>query len=333
MRKFLFKIIGFASFPILCLVLIEMGIFILRPIIMSEQNLNNIFTAVSKNYSWMKKIKSNSIILLTGSSSVRYGLSCSMLNDLSKDSSNFLNLAWDARDPVETYFLIKNLDLQNVKEIYFGLDPWIYAKRYYKHRNHFLYLDFNFIEALFYNYNYDESCLKKRYISFFRYFIKGEVDRMNIHNKDVIPEDYGSLTLNENPSNFGEPIENWFQTEKYGWSKLQFEYLAKIEIFCQNKKINFAVFIPPKRSDYSQRYRYDCTAIHKEFIENLKAVNFSAPIFGSYDQLDKKGDYSLFVDPYHLNMIGQKIYSSIFFEMMKSKKGKFDKTYYWFSQK
>ena len=61
----------------------------------------------------------------------------------------FINLAMDARDPIETYFILKQIDLKDVKAVYFGIEPLIYTKRYYKYRNAYLYLDMDFLKDYF----------------------------------------------------------------------------------------------------------------------------------------------------------------------------------------
>ena len=82
-------------------------------------------------FNFQNQIKLDSIKILSGSSSVKYGLSCTVLNGLAQEKYKYVNIAYDARDPIVTYFILKNIDLKNVSTIYFGLDPWIYTKRYY----------------------------------------------------------------------------------------------------------------------------------------------------------------------------------------------------------
>ena len=137
MRKFSFNLFYFSIIPFLIFGVIEICIYQLRLRLFSEKKLESIYSGKTNAYEWIKSIKSDSIIFLAGSSSVKYGLSCKILNNMSTENCKYVNIASDARDPLETYFLIKKLNLNNVSEIYFGLDPWIYTKSYYFYRDRF----------------------------------------------------------------------------------------------------------------------------------------------------------------------------------------------------
>lgn len=217
-----------------------------------------------------------------------------------------------------------------MKNIYFGLDPWIYTKRYYKHRIDYLYLDFTRAECLSYFAEHDKSVFLKRYKSFFSYLFK--TSNHKVKKDSVIPEDFGSVALHRAAENF-EHIDNWFQLEKYGWSDLQFNYLKKIEDLCDSLKINFSVFIPPKRSDYSVNYKNEFELTHKSYTQKLSQVGISSPIFGKYDILDNVGDSTLFTEVYHLNEKGQIKFSSIFYELSIKQNTKYSEDYSWFLDK
>lgn len=328
MRRFLFKIFYFILLPAIILFILEISILVMKPNLLSESSLDNIFGYSYYDYQWISNLKNDSLIFLAGSSSVKCGLSCSILNRLSEQKWGYVNIARLAGDPIETYFILKHLNLSKVRKIYFGLDPWIYTKTYYEHRIKYLYLDFSFIEALKYNFQHDNRCMLKRYLFFFKY----ETPRKHKTNSDKIPDDFGSAAGEGVARNFNNPINKWFKIEEYGWSELQFQYLKKIEDLCKENRIYFAVFIPPKRSDYLNIYKTKCKQIHNEFIDNLNKVNFSAPIFGTFNQLDDVGDYELFVDGVHLNKNGQKKYSEIFYELTKNIKDIFNENHLWFSE-
>jgi hypothetical protein len=329
MKLFLHKLFIFFSFPILFILLIEVSISLFKKDIESEKKLEKVFAQVGNNYNWIKKVKPNKKILLLGSSSVRYGLSCSKLNELSNDTLSFINLGMDARDPVEMYFLLKQIDLTDVKSVYLGLDPWIFTKRYYKHINPYLYLDMNFFTAYKYWIEHDRSIFLKRYKSFLKYLFPSENSYHEINQE--VPIDYGSIKLTNKPKNFNSPINEFFQIDKYGWSELQFLYLTKIVSLCKTRNIYFSAFIPPKRSDYSDTYKSKCSLIHKEYVNNLVNANFSAPIFGKFNQLDTIGDYDFFQEAYHLNSHGQEVYSVLFYDMILNKKEIFSSKYSWFN--
>lgn len=337
MKKFIYKIIGFILIPVAILLILELIIFYLKPYFFSETILDNIYCNKSGNYEWINEIKSDSLIILSASSSVRYGLSCKILNDLSEQKYAFVNLAMDARDPIETYFILKHLNLKKIKKIYFSLDPWIYTKRYYMHRNNYFYLDFSFIEILKYSYEHDKSSFMKRYKSFALYILPNKCKNNSALNL-IIPENFGSLAIErsankKSANNFNAPINNFFQIEKYSWSKLQFQYLSKIADLCKREKIELTLFITPKRSDYSKFYKSKCIKIHNEFVSNIEKEKISLRVFGKYDQLESIGDTIYFSDIYHLNKLGQERYSHIFYEMINREMYDFTKNYEWFLKK
>ena len=113
---------------------------------------------------------------------------------------------------------------------------------------------------------------------------------------------------------------------------MQFIYLHKIAILCNEKNIKFAVFIPPKRSDFSKVYKEKCQLIHSQYLKKILNVGFNSLIFGEFDQLDKLGDYDNFTEAYHLNKKGQELYSRIFYELTKNQLVYFSENYEWFSE-
>jgi hypothetical protein len=327
MKKFLLKIVLFLALPV---IFIEGTILVFQGRIFSEENMDNVFWRVAPGYQWVERVNKAPQILLLGSSSVKYGLSCSVLNKLSADSLAFINLANNARCPVETYFLLKNMNLKNVKAAYLGLDPWIYARRYYKHRNSYLYLDMGFVPSIIYYFQHDKSIFTKRYKQLYSFLTRGEYTKnCKPNKKQKIPPDFGSVALKKQPKNFDMSIKKWFQLREYGWSELQFVYTEKIAKLCRSEGIEFYAFIPPKRSDFTETYLEECQEIHEEFVEKLWDHGFDAKIFGTFSQLDNHGDWDLFQEAFHMNQKGQNLYSKLFFEMMYKRKEKFSPDYPW----
>ena len=319
-------------FPLFFWGSIEFLIYKLKSCLFSEINFERFYLRDAQNYDWIKSFKNDSLVILAGSSSVKYGLSCKILNNLDSDKHKYVNIAMDARDPIQTYFLIKNLDTQNVSSVYFGLDPWIYTKAYYLHRNNYLYLDFNFLEIFNFYKEHDKSSFLKRYKNFYEYLFPSEINDSYYKIVDNPPSDFGSVVLDGKATNFNFPINESFQIDKYGWSDLQFIYLHKIAILCNEKNIKFAVFIPPKRSDFSKVYKEKCQLIHSQYLKKILNVGFNSLIFGEFDQLDKLGDYDNFTEAYHLNKKGQELYSRIFYELTKNQLVYFSENYEWFSE-
>ena len=328
MRKFAIKLFRFSLIPIFTIVLIEFNIHLYKENFLSESRIESLFQNDAAQYEWINKLDSDRIIVLAGSSSVKYGLSCSELGKLSNNEYQFVNIALDARDPIVTYFILKQLDLEKVSAIYFGLDPWIYSKRYYKHRDKYLYLDFSFIESLKFSIEHDNGVFIKRYKSLFSNLNKNSSTK--IKKNLIVPNDFGSVQLDKNPVNFNEKVESWFQIDDYGWSELQFHYLEKIVRYCAMKNVELNFFIPPKREDFTIGYMNGCQNIHKEYISKMQQSSTKIGVFGTFKQLAQIGDSIYFVDGIHLNKTGQKKYSELFYTMMNDKHQLFSKDYNWF---
>jgi hypothetical protein len=327
MKKFIVKISAVFLIPLIPLFLIEISIAPLTQRFFEEKALERSFKQDVNSYAWLEILDSKPLNILAGSSSVKYGLSCKELNKLNPDSVRYVNLAMDARDPIQTYFILKKISLNKVKNVYFGLDPWIYTKRYYKHRKNYLYLDFNIIECFSYFIEHDKMVFLKRYKSFFKYLFK--FSGGNIKKESTIPKDFGSVALHRTAVNFNN-LDDWFQLEKYGWSDLQFQYLKKIEELCNVNKVRLSLFIPPKRSDYSEFYLEECKLIHIDYVDKLVQFGISSPIFGKFNLYDNVDDYTLFAEAYHLNEKGQIKFSKSFYELSVKQNIKFSKDYSWF---
>ncbi len=327
MKHFILKTLLFISPPLIIISLLEGGIRFFYEDFFSETKLEQLFYKEISDYKWINNIDSDNLIVLAGSSSVRYALSCSRLNELNPDGYSYVNIAMDARDPIATYFIIKSLDLNKISSIYMGLDPWIFAKRYYKYRKGYLYLDFKLSELFKYSKEHDRNAFFKRYknlLSLFKNSTPAYYDSVT-----NIPSDFGSVSLNRSDVNFND-LRDWFQIESFGWSDLQFEYLRKIQDYCATNNIKFSLFIPPKRSDYSNSYKRNFKDTHIDYVNKLDENGITALIFGKFNQLDTIGDSLFFAEAYHLNEKGQKRYSEIFYNMTLLENECFSKNYNWF---
>ena len=316
-RKFLYGLLRFSLLPLSILLLLEIWIGAGKKSLFTEKKLGKVFGHSGEPYQWLSQVKHSHKVLLLGSSSVKYGLSCTQLNALSHDSLAFISLAKDARDPIETYFILQQLNLANVKAVYMGIDPWMFVKTYYKNRKSYLYLDMDPLMAARYSLEQDPRLFPGRYKSLIISLFS--VSPAKTDTNQPVPRGFGSVTLTRSPVNFNDPVYKKFQFENWGWSDLQFEYLQKIILLCREKNISFTAFYPPKRSDFIADYKTNCIEIHASFLEKLKSYGFSNPIVGSFDQLQPGGD-SLFADAYHLNGKGQKVYSEVFWNMINESK-------------
>jgi hypothetical protein len=312
----------FLLIPVIIISGFEIYIYYIKSELLSNNNLRNTFKEEVDQYAWINELKSNNISILAGSSSVKYSLSCRQLGQLSDNKIQFANISQNARDPLVTYFILKKMNLKKVKSIYFGLDPWIFTKSYYRHRNHLLYLDLNFYQAVRLNSELNNNVLKYRVINLFK--IKNTETSKNFK----IPKDFGSETLTQHPSNFNNP-KDWFQVKTYGWSTIQFKYLKKIVTLCKMNNIKFVAFIPPKQSSFNRAYKNDCTKMHKEYVQLLDDYKLNVSVFGKFNDLEKLGDAENFADAFHLNMKGQNKYSKLFFQQINTKHKILSKNYKW----
>ena len=328
MKHFLKKIFVFTFLLLIPFFLLEFSIETSRDSFFKESSLEKNYKNDANGYAWINKLNNKPINIVSGSSTVRYGLSCKQLNELNQDSSVYINFAMDARDPIQTYFILKNVNLYNVKTVYFGLDPWIYGKKYYKHLHQsILYLDFTFFECLLYFKEHDKSAFSKRYKAYFDYISNSK--KGNSLKNEIIPKDFGSIALEHTALNFST-LNDIFQTNKYGWSSLQFEYLKKIETLCDENKIKLNLFVVPKRSDYSKFHKNNFVKYHEEYLNKMAEISMKSPIFGKLDLLDSKGDSILFTEAFHLNKAGQVKFTKLFYELTLKPNQTYLTDYDWF---
>lgn len=313
MRKFLYRLLVFSLLPLLTLLVLELWIHTKHKQLFQEEKLEQAFRNKAGAYQWVNSIKHPKKVFLLGSSSIKYGLSCRELNRLTADSLSFINLAADARDPIETYFILKQLDLSSVKAMYMGIDPWIYTRNYYRNRHQYLLLDLPFAKAVRYSKDYDLRLLAKRYKALLHF---PDPDHPAAKVQTTIPADFGSVALTKKPVNFNDPVSKKFRLKVYGWSEQQFIYLQKIVSLCQEKGIAFTAFYPPRRMDFINDYESNCRDIQASFLNQLHASGITTPIKSSIRSL-QPGNDSLFADAYHLNKSGQEKYSRYFFSLIQ----------------
>ena len=288
MKKFLYRFFLFSLLPLLTLLVLEMWIGTKQEKLLSEKKLEQVFRNRADEYQWVSNIKHPKKIFLLGSSSIKYGLSCRELNRLAADSLAFINLAADARDPIETYFILKQLD---------------------RNRHQYLLLDLPFAKAVRYSKEYDARLFAKRYKALFHF---PDPDHPASIAQSKIPADFGSVALTKKPVNFNDPVTKKYRLKDYGWSELQFTYLQKIVTLCESNGIAFTAFYPPRRSDFILDDEKNGRDIRLSFEEQLMKAGFNRSIHPL--QLLKD---DLFADAYHLNKAGQETYSRYFFSFVQ----------------
>ncbi len=319
MNSFLRRTFLFLFFPLLFGILCELNISLFKDDIFHESELAEIFYPLSSRYKWVDKFDTEEKVYLTGSSSIKYGLSCNALHELSDKKFVFLNLADDARGAIETYFILKNIDLKEVKHIYLGVEPWFFSKRYYYHRDIYFYLNFNFWEAFTFFIMQDKFIFMRRYIAFARYLFP-LFNRMVYSQtpKTEVPYNNGSVILTKPPSNFDVTSEDIFDIDKYGWSDIDFDYFKKIDLLAKAHNIEFTFVVTPKRSDFTSLYKSSFKQCHNQFVKELLNHGFNGSIIGRFDLFEEYPSDSMFIDAFHLNKCGFNAFTTRFWTLMNS---------------
>jgi hypothetical protein len=284
------------------LILIFAAPFFLKFNNTSEKELHFAYYSEIEAYKWTKRINKIDGLIL-GSSTLRYGLSCDLLQ--SDQYRQWVNLSMDARDPV-VFYLLLNRYLKELKPkiVLLGLDPWIYSKSYYRYRNPVMLNDLNFSQKLKY-YSHVDQKLPIRILKY-RYFTRN--DGSPIKNVKV-PDDFGSVKLNSQAINFNEVNQDFFQLADYGWSQVQFDYLKKIDSLCALKKVKVIYIISPKRKDYVSTCIEKFNLEHNRWWTLINETIPNAEIIGTYGALKNYDQNKIFADAYHLNGFGQNIFS------------------------
>lgn len=298
-KKYLIRTI-LPSFAIIVLISV-ITIFYPGTINLSEDKLVEEHKDQIQNYTWTSDLDSIDGIIL-GSSTLRYGLSSALLK--SKEYAQWINFSMDARDPIVNYILLKEYCSKiNPKIVLVGLDPWIYSKKYYQHRNTIMLNDLG-------------PKGKLNFLISVDYFLPVKLIKNNLNNsktfkpkKMSIPHDFGSVKLNRTAINFNEVNEDLFDIKKFGWSDIQFEYLLKIKNLCHAKNIKIVFVVPPKRKDYIELYVNKFQTENKVWWEKICSILPNENIVGTYDALYHYNQDSIFAEAYHLNGKGQVIFT------------------------
>lgn len=312
MKKFAVKIFRFFFLWVILIVIIEILISIIKDDFFSEESLSEIYNQEHNEYKWINKLSNDSIVLIAGASTVKYGLSCTQLNELSNNKYAHINIGWDARDAVSTYYILKKLDLTKVKKVHFGLDDLPFGRRYYLVRNKCLYMDLNYIQTLKYQLFLDHSIHQKRAKTLLYHLLDLEQEKLITPPNNTIPKDFGSAVISKQHTK--APLVNKFQLQDFGWSPIQFKHLKKIETLCKKNNIKFTCFTPPKRGDYLTKCLNNWGNPNLLFYKKMVEYDIKAPIFGNLYEYSTVDDESLFQDAYHLNEEGQSLYTTKFYK-------------------
>ena len=314
MKLFLKKVLKFISIPLVIILVCESCIIIFKNDIFSDNKFEKVFDKPIHLNKWVNCLPKKNTVLIGGNSTVRFGFNPKLLNQLAHDTISFVNIGFDARDPIESYFILKNLDLSMVSRLYFAIDPIIYTRTFYKNRFHYYYMDYSFMECVNYFGAHDNMVFFDRYINLYDYFFSS--DKSKLRNNTIIPPDLGAKITMEAPKEFNPAVRETFQLNEYGWSDLEFKYLQKIVELCKSNMIDFYAVTMPRRTDFSKKYLRECKDIQKQIDSRLSTIFPKKRMIGKIGCLDSLGDEKLFINCDHLNAEGQLVYSRLFYNLI-----------------
>lgn len=301
MRQF-FKFI-FIHYLLPSIALVSIATFVVsKRYGLDENKLTNAYKNELDSYRWVNKVDSVQGFIM-GSSSLRYGVSASMLQ---QEGKQWINFAMDARDPIVIYLLLKKYyPIKKPKCVLVGLDPWIYSKSYYTYRNKMMYLDLDPMETWRYK-GKDKAVFFTKFREYMKLYFPGE-EAQNVI--DTIPQDNGSVKLTVAADNFNKVNEDWFEINRYHWSDLQFEYLKRIKGYCRENGIRLIFVVPPKRADYITAAKTHFSREHEQWWARINSAIGGEFIIGNYGCFERMKQDSIFVEAYHLNPAGQKLFT------------------------
>jgi hypothetical protein len=304
MKKFA-KYLLLSYFPLpLPIVILSFSIFIKTA--PSRPLISLAYAPEVNGYGWVTKLQKVKGFIL-GSSTLQLGLSAGAL---AQNDSIWINFSMQARDPVESFLLLeKYYPMKRPNIVLVGLDPWIYSKLYYKYRNNVMYLDLNGAKLVRFL-RKDPFVLVKRaeaLLSPLPYPAK--TDSGHLYNYTV-PPDYGSRAIHQTPVNFNQ-VGDDFDIKDFGWSEIQFSYLEKIDSFCKQNKVKVIYLVPPKRRDFVLKSVSTLANEQKIWWRKICQILRGESIIGTYDEFRNYDQKQVFMDAYHLNAYGQKLYTQM----------------------
>ncbi|MCF8295978.1 MAG: hypothetical protein K9J13_00415 [Saprospiraceae bacterium] len=284
-------------------------------------NIDTIKLYGNNDYVWLNKVPKLPKILLLGSSTANIGLSPNVMSaELNLCGGEIINLSSSSKSPIQNYYTLQNIEpglLDSVEVIIYGIDKWIFSKKYYQHNNKLLF-DLNLFQLVYLTYFTDNQITFTEFIGipfYGKLFFPGLSKRSNAE----IPPDYGAKigATNSNRDYFLRPVADWFDRDIFQFSEIQFRYLSKIkEEYC-NKKVKMFLVSMPRRSDWRHEYQLHCEDIDIEFTELLKQHLKNTPMIDYSAIIPESLENELFYDSVHLNRWGKQYFSKILCNLVK----------------
>ena len=270
-------------------------------------------------YTWIRHLPYPPKILLMGSSTVQYNLHPGVIAQNSPyRMGEIINLGWNARTPLQSYYLFKTMekDLKSVQKVYYGIDPWVFSRKYYEH-DALMPVDWNLRERLFFikdKEKFDKALLGGVLWPVLSRVAKNCFKMVRDKGEDPgwTPGDLGANSLTQKTKNFNMTAEEWFYHDVFDFSDLQFAYLKKLKEECERKGIQFILLIPPKTKQWRTDYAEKNKAMDDIFVRKLNDYLGESYLTGSFAAIPEELEEQLFSDGIHLTSEGQVYFSRQF---------------------
>ncbi|MBI3555475.1 MAG: SGNH/GDSL hydrolase family protein [Deltaproteobacteria bacterium] len=280
------------------------------------------YSGTFANYSWTDRLEHSPKVLIMGSSAARYGVSPTVLARKGGYlSGEVVNLAFDARNPVQTYYVWKSLSEQvksSVRLVVYGFEPWTFYQNYYAYDD-FAITQWGPVQRLdvLFNANFDSQTRKKvlRY-SFLRSGL-GQSIRNSFgflqKNRQILatPPDFGAIELKARPRNFsGNARESFVDKALFPVSDFYFSYLKRLKDEVEARGIRFVLFTTPKASEWTKDYSSSCQDVERETLTKLNGALGPVILIDAMGFMPEPEKMGYMADNAHLNDKGQKAFSA-----------------------
>lgn len=262
-------------------------------------------------YEWLQKLENKPRLIFLGPSTAKLGLSCMEVeNEMGFLSGEVVNLASDAQTPIFSYYIFNKYRqyFQSKYIVAYILEPWVCSEYYYR-VDGVLSARWGLLQRLFF------ITSSKDYL---RFFLGGnfalafkKILKNHMEVNYAVPPNFGSGIIQQGikVTNFKEPIEEWFEKDRFGVSHYQLEYIEKLKTSVENSGNIFVLVLLPKAEEWTSDYKIKLKGYDDELISKLNAKLGEVTVIGSFRLIPEQLTADMFADNVHLNSYGQKFVS------------------------
>lgn len=288
------KLVTYALF--LCLAI---GLNNLFNTSLRKHQINRIYDNLY-SFEWIKTLPHKPEIIFLGSSTTKGGFSASFIqNKLNLPPGSVITISTTPNNPDIAYFLISRYlpYLADDAIIFYGLDPWILSRSYYRHFSNLL-SDWTIGERIDYliaNYKNRTMCLN---------VMNGGSITANLQNLVIgancitLPENYGNKIIDQ-PKKLNLPrVDEMFEMDNYAISSMFLDKLKQMDQLLNRNNKLLVVYFP----HYSESFVRQ--AGNKSYVK-LIISQIDKNIDSGVTELDIMAQPdSLFYDMVHFNQAG-----------------------------